>query len=119
MKRAPDWLALATPPVLGALAAFLGNATVLRKIAAESHSRGGEVLATEIRRALYRVDLSVLVSKFIGETAKNLHRFFDAATPSEAVLATNLQNKLDQELSRRFRHVVESVPVGKDQEYRK
>ncbi|MEU6066881.1 ATP-binding protein [Streptomyces sp. NPDC047082] len=38
-----------------------------------------EVLAHELRLDLYRVDLSAVVSKYIGETEKNLRRVFDAA----------------------------------------
>lgn len=37
------------------------------------------VLATELGWPLYRVDLGRLVSKYIGETEKNLNRLFDAA----------------------------------------
>jgi len=48
-----------------------------------SHSTGktmaAEVLANELGRDLYRVDLSQVVSKYIGETEKNLNRVFDAA----------------------------------------
>ncbi|MFJ3306447.1 AAA family ATPase [Streptomyces sp. NPDC086549] len=38
-----------------------------------------EVLARELGLDLYRVDLSAVVSKYIGETEKNLRRVFDAA----------------------------------------
>ncbi|MCQ4211112.1 AAA family ATPase [Streptomyces longispororuber] len=38
-----------------------------------------EVLAHELGLDLYRVDLSAVVSKYIGETEKNLRRVFDAA----------------------------------------
>ena len=34
----------------------------------------------------YRIDLSAAVSKYIGETEKNLHRLLDAAEQSEAIL---------------------------------
>ncbi len=37
------------------------------------------VLATELGWELHRVDLGALVSKYIGETEKNLNRLFDAA----------------------------------------
>jgi len=37
------------------------------------------VLANELGWPLYRVDLGALVSKYIGETEKNLNRMFDAA----------------------------------------
>lgn len=45
-----------------------------------------EVLANELGRELYRVDLGLLVSKYIGETEKNLRKLFDAAELSGAIL---------------------------------
>ena len=45
-----------------------------------------EVLARELGLPLYRVDLAAVVSKYIGETEKNLRRVFDAAKASDAVL---------------------------------
>jgi hypothetical protein len=46
----------------------------------------GEVLANELNLDLYRIDLSQVVSKYIGETEKNLRRVFDAAEESAAIL---------------------------------
>jgi hypothetical protein len=45
-----------------------------------------EVLANHLRLELYRIDLSSVVSKYIGETEKNLRRVFDAAESSGAIL---------------------------------
>ena len=45
-----------------------------------------EVLAGELGLDLYAIDLSQVVSKYIGETEKNLARVFDAAESSNAVL---------------------------------
>jgi SpoVK/Ycf46/Vps4 family AAA+-type ATPase len=45
-----------------------------------------ELLANELRLDLYRIDLSSVVSKYIGETEKNLRRVFDAADRGGAVL---------------------------------
>jgi SpoVK/Ycf46/Vps4 family AAA+-type ATPase len=45
-----------------------------------------EVLANELRLDLFRIDLSQVVSKYIGETEKNLRRVFDAAEEGGAVL---------------------------------
>jgi SpoVK/Ycf46/Vps4 family AAA+-type ATPase len=45
-----------------------------------------EVLAQELRLDLYRIDLSAVVSKYIGETEKNLRRVFDAAETGGAIL---------------------------------
>ena len=45
-----------------------------------------EVLAASLDLDLYRIDLASVVSKYIGETEKNLKRVFDAADSSGAVL---------------------------------
>ena len=45
-----------------------------------------EVIAHALGLELYRIDLSAVVSKYIGETEKNLARVFDAATSSNAIL---------------------------------
>ncbi len=45
-----------------------------------------EVLANHLKLDLYRVDLAGVVSKYIGETEKNLRKVFDAAEESGAIL---------------------------------
>lgn len=45
-----------------------------------------EILANHLRLNLYRIDLSSVVSKYIGETEKNLRRLFDAAEDGGAIL---------------------------------
>jgi hypothetical protein len=45
-----------------------------------------QVLARDLGLDLYRVDLSRVMSKYIGETEKNLSRLFDQAQASGAVL---------------------------------
>ena len=45
-----------------------------------------QLLAREIGFELYRIDLSQVVNKYIGETEKNLARIFDEAEDSHAVL---------------------------------
>jgi hypothetical protein len=45
-----------------------------------------EVLAKDLRLNLYRIDLSAVVSKYIGETEKNLRKLFDAAEDGGAIL---------------------------------
>lgn len=47
---------------------------------------GAEVLAHELDLDLYRVDLSSVVSKYIGETEKRLRRLFDAFESCGAIL---------------------------------
>lgn len=64
---------------LGLCALFTGESGTGKTLAAE-------VLASELGLDLYRIDLSAVVSKYIGETEKNLGRVFDAAEASGAVL---------------------------------
>ena len=45
-----------------------------------------EVIAAELNLPLYRIDLSQVVNKYIGETEKNLRRLFDAADSADVVL---------------------------------
>lgn len=45
-----------------------------------------EILASELDLPMYRIDLSQVVNKYIGETEKNLKRIFDAADVSDALL---------------------------------
>ena len=46
----------------------------------------GQVLARELGLDLFRIDLATTVSKYIGETEKNLDRVFGAAEGSNAIL---------------------------------
>lgn len=45
-----------------------------------------EILATRLNLPMYRIDLSQVVNKYIGETEKNLKRLFDAADVSDTIL---------------------------------
>ncbi|MCT4604678.1 MAG: ATP-binding protein [Marinisporobacter sp.] len=45
-----------------------------------------QVMANELNLELYRIDLSQMVSKYIGETEKNLHQIFSQASLSNAIL---------------------------------
>ena len=45
-----------------------------------------EVLANELGLPLYRIDLSQVVNKYIGETEKNLKRLFDASERADLIL---------------------------------
>ncbi len=45
-----------------------------------------EVIANDLQLNLYRIDLSAVVSKYIGETEKNLRKLFDAAEQGGAIL---------------------------------
>lgn len=45
-----------------------------------------EALAAELSLPLFRIDLSQVVNKYIGETEKNLRRLFDAADSADVIL---------------------------------
>ena len=45
-----------------------------------------EAIADALRLPLYRIDLSQVVNKYIGETEKNLRRLFDAADAADVIL---------------------------------
>jgi hypothetical protein len=64
---------------LGISALFAGESGTGKTMAAE-------VLANDLHLDLYRIDLSAVVSKYIGETEKNLGRVFDAAEDGGAIL---------------------------------
>ena len=64
---------------LGISALFAGPSGTGKTMAAE-------VLANALSLDLYRIDLSQVVSKYIGETEKNLRRVFDAAESGGAIL---------------------------------
>ena len=64
---------------LGISALFAGSSGTGKTLAAE-------VLAKELRLDLYRIDLSTVIDKYIGETEKKLRRVFDAAEAGGAIL---------------------------------
>ncbi len=75
-----DWgMATASQRGLGVTALFVGQSGTGKTLAAEA-------IAHELRLDLYHIDLSQLVSKYIGETEKNLRRVFDAAEEGGSVL---------------------------------
>lgn len=75
-----DWgFADSTTRGLGVSALFAGESGTGKTMAAE-------VIAGSIGLDLYRIDLAAVVSKYIGETEKNLGSVFDAAEASGAVL---------------------------------
>lgn len=47
---------------------------------------GAQVMANELKLEMYRVDLSQTISKYIGETEKNLREVFDEAAKTSAIL---------------------------------
>ncbi|MDB6158418.1 MAG: family ATPase [Gammaproteobacteria bacterium] len=64
----------------------LGIATLFWGESGTGKTLAAEVLANVLDLVLYRIDLSAVVSKYIGETEKNLRKLFDAAEDSGAVL---------------------------------
>jgi SpoVK/Ycf46/Vps4 family AAA+-type ATPase len=64
---------------LGVSGLFTGESGTGKTMAAE-------VLANELQMDLYRVDLSAVVSKYIGETEKNLKQVFDGAEDGGVLL---------------------------------
>ena len=64
---------------LGISALFAGPSGTGKTMAAE-------VLARALQLDLYRIDLSMVVNKYIGETEKNLKQVFEAAEAGGAVL---------------------------------
>lgn len=62
---------------LGAL--FVGESGTGKTMAAE-------IIADELSLDLYKIDLSAVVSKYIGETEKNLSKIFEEAEQSNAIL---------------------------------
>lgn len=64
----------------------LGISVLLSGPSGTGKTLAAEVLANHLKLDLYRIDLSQVVSKYIGETEKNLRRVFDAAEDGGAVL---------------------------------
>ncbi len=64
----------------------LGNSALFHGPSGTGKTTAAEILAGELDLDLYRVDLSAIVSKYIGETEKNLRRVFDAADAGAAIL---------------------------------
>jgi hypothetical protein len=64
---------------LGISALFAGTSGTGKTMAAE-------VLGNELQLDVYRIDLSSVIDKYIGETEKNLKRIFDAAEGGGVIL---------------------------------
>ncbi len=64
----------------------LGISALFSGASGTGKTMAAEVLANELQLDLYRIDLSAMVSKYIGETEKNLRRVFDAAEAGGAIL---------------------------------
>ena len=64
----------------------LGIGALFEGASGTGKTMAAEVLARDLQLDLYRIDLSQVVSKYIGETEKNLRRVFDAAETGGAIL---------------------------------
>ncbi|RFC36144.1 MAG: ATPase family associated with various cellular activities (AAA) [Candidatus Nitrotoga sp. SPKER] len=64
----------------------MGLSTLFAGESGTGKTMAAEVLANELHLDLYRIDLSSVVSKYIGETEKNLRKVFDAAEDSGVIL---------------------------------
>jgi hypothetical protein len=64
----------------------LGLAVLFAGDSGTGKTMAAEVLARELGLDLFRIDLASVVSKYIGETEKNLARIFDAAEDGGAIL---------------------------------
>jgi SpoVK/Ycf46/Vps4 family AAA+-type ATPase len=64
----------------------LGISALFAGASGTGKTMSAEVLAGALELDLYRIDLSAVVSKYIGETEKNLRRIFDAADSGGVIL---------------------------------
>ena len=64
----------------------LGLSTLFAGESGTGKTLAAEVLAHDLELDLYRIDLSAVVSKYIGETEKNLKQVFDAAEEGGVLL---------------------------------
>lgn len=64
----------------------LGISAVFAGASGTGKTMAAEVIASQLDLDLYRIDLSQVVSKYIGETEKNLARVFEAAEEGGAIL---------------------------------
>lgn len=135
-----------------------GNALLFAGAPGTGKTMAAQVMAKELHMDLYRVDLSAVVSKYIGETEKNLNLIFAEAQKSMcilffdeadvlfgkrtevkeardkynnmeaafllqkmeeyegiSILATNLQQNIDEAFKRRLKYSVEfSMPSARE-----
>jgi hypothetical protein len=88
------------------------NARVVEGASARERLENAERLASAQGKALWRVDLLKLVSKYIGETEKNLARVFDAAEHAGAILFFEEGDALFKRADVRDSHDRYALPDG-------
>jgi SpoVK/Ycf46/Vps4 family AAA+-type ATPase len=64
----------------------LGISVLFAGASGTGKTMAAEILAAHLRLDLFRIDLSTVVSKYIGETEANLRRLFDAAEDGGTIL---------------------------------
>ena len=64
----------------------LGISVLFAGASGTGKTLAAEVIARELALNLYRIDLSAVISKYIGETEKNLRKVFDAAEEGGTLL---------------------------------
>ncbi|MEM8611809.1 MAG: ATP-binding protein [Cyanobacteria bacterium P01_H01_bin.105] len=64
----------------------LGISALFSGASGTGKTTAAEVISQDLNLDLYRIDLSAVVSKYIGETEKNLRRIFDAAEGGGVIL---------------------------------
>jgi SpoVK/Ycf46/Vps4 family AAA+-type ATPase len=92
-------------------------------VVAETSAQRGRLargVATELNRALHRVDLGQIVGKYIGETEKNLRTLFTSAEAREGILffdeadalfgkRTNVKNSHDRYANLETSYLLERI----------
>ena len=79
-KKATPGRRAKKPKPISAAVLVLSGSTALRR------RKSAEMLAETLKVDLFRVDVSAVVSQYIGETEKNLNDVFDKAEASGAIL---------------------------------
>ncbi|KST65681.1 ATP-binding protein [Mastigocoleus testarum] len=64
----------------------LGTCALFAGVPGTGKTMAAEVIARELNLDVYKIDLSATVSKYIGETEKNLAKLFDAAEVGGVIL---------------------------------
>ena len=78
-KKAKPKRRVRKPKATSAAVLVLSGSTALRR------RKSAEMLAETLKVDLFRVDVSAVLSRYIGETEKNLNDVFDKAEASGAI----------------------------------
>ncbi len=64
----------------------LGISALFQGTSGTGKTMAAEVIANKLKLDIYRIDLSTILSKYIGETEKNLQQIFEAAQRASVIL---------------------------------